>query len=89
MQYPQHSIQFDYSAFTKLFKITVNFYVSEKDSCQGDSGGPLVFREFARDPWVQVGIVSFGNILCGKEGMPGVYTKVSAFMPWIRKNLEE
>ena len=59
-----------------------------KDSCGADSGGPMVVREFSGDPWYQAGIVSFGPNPCGKLGAPGVYTKVSAFLPWIKSKLE-
>lgn len=55
-----------------------------KDSCQGDSGGPLV-------RWIGlkrelVGIVSFGYG-CAQAGQPGVYTKVSHYVDWIKRNL--
>ena len=59
-----------------------------KDSCGADSGGPMVVREFSGDPWYQAGIVSFGPTPCGKLGVPGVYTKVSAFLPWIKSKLD-
>ena len=59
-----------------------------KDSCGADSGGPMVVREFNGDPWYQAGIVSFGPTPCGKTGVPGVYTKVSAFLPWIKSKLD-
>ncbi|KAL7735635.1 hypothetical protein ACLKA6_002523 [Drosophila palustris] len=54
------------------------------DSCKGDSGGPLSFpAEYLRKQrFVQFGIVSYGARSCG-SGYPGVYTKVSSFMPWI------
>lgn len=55
-----------------------------RDSCSGDSGGPLMIKN---GPWVQVGIVSWG-IGCGKGQYPGVYTRVTSFMPWITKNLK-
>ena len=64
-------------------------YLSDRDSCNADSGGPLVYREFTGDPWVQVGLVSFGNKNCGSKGFPGVYTKVAAFMDWIISKLED
>ncbi|KYN27230.1 Serine protease easter [Trachymyrmex cornetzi] len=61
-----------------------------KDSCRGDSGGPLMSLE--RIPngtgkWTAVGVVSFGPSPCGMQGWPGVYTKVSDFVPWILNNM--
>lgn len=54
------------------------------DSCSGDSGGPLMVNTGS---WTQVGIVSWG-IGCGKGQYPGVYTRVTHFLPWIMKNLK-
>ncbi|XP_066595020.1 ovochymase-like [Prorops nasuta] len=53
-----------------------------KDSCRGDSGGPLMGIE-GNNKWAAIGVVSFGPSPCGMEGWPGVYTKVSDFVPWI------
>ena len=49
-------------------------------SCKGDSGGPLTAQD-KNDKRTLIGIVS-GGIGCGK-GIPGWYTKVSFFYPWI------
>ena len=71
-----------------IFKLkSVKALFSGKDSCNGDSGGPLFAREITDDPWVQIGLVSYGTTTCGK-GVPGVYTKVSYYMDWIDDHLE-
>ncbi|XP_076029995.1 uncharacterized protein LOC143018498 [Oratosquilla oratoria] len=53
-----------------------------KDSCSGDSGGPLVIK--AGSVMKQVGLVSWG-IGCGKGQYPGVYSRISYFLPWINR----
>lgn len=60
---------------------------SGRDSCNGDSGGPLMdtFKDDSGQ-WYIKGIVSFGA-KCGLEGWPGVYTRVSSYLPWIRQNV--
>ncbi|NXC09961.1 MCT1A protease, partial [Orthonyx spaldingii] len=49
-----------------------------KDSSQGDSGGPLVCNKVAQ------GVVSFGY-----DSPPGVYTRISNYLPWIRKVMKK
>ncbi|XP_054553502.1 neurotrypsin-like [Talpa occidentalis] len=52
------------------------------DSCPGDSGGPLMCERPGQN-WVVYGATTWGYG-CGVKDSPGVYTKVSAFVPWIK-----
>ncbi|XP_026479139.1 serine protease snake-like [Ctenocephalides felis] len=62
-------------------------HTESKDTCQGDSGGPL--QTYLNDPTCMydvIGITSFG-IACGVVGSPGVYTRVSEYLPWIEQTV--
>ena len=70
-------------------EITVNMLTAGnvnpiRDACQGDSGGPLVSLNPVDSQLYQVGIVSFGEG-CGILGFPGVYTRVSQYLDWIKE----
>lgn len=58
--------------------------------CPGDSGGPLMFLDKSNNESsnILVGIVSFGKWKYCAWGVWPVYTKVSKYMGWIRKNIE-
>lgn len=49
------------------------------DSCDGDSGGPMVLSSTKE----LIGVVSWGY-KCAKVGHPAVYTKLAAYMDWIK-----
>ncbi|KAL0275132.1 UNVERIFIED_CONTAM: hypothetical protein PYX00_003089 [Menopon gallinae] len=49
------------------------------DACLGDSGGPMVVDD------VIVGITASG-FGCGRQGIPGIYTRVFEYLNWIKEN---
>ena len=49
-----------------------------RKTCSNDSGGPLVNAANQL-----VGLVSAGGKSCADDGVPGVYTRVGAYLPWI------
>ncbi|KAK8400270.1 hypothetical protein O3P69_003164 [Scylla paramamosain] len=57
-----------------------------KDTCVGDSGGPLTVKEYNRH--IIVGITSFGKG-CGKPHSPGVYTRITGYLSWIRSKVQD
>ena len=63
--------------------------IVSKDSCQGDSGSPLMYYDGDKSRFVLSGIVSWGHSICGKEGVPGVYTNVQHYMPWLESNVKQ
>lgn len=61
------------------------------DSCTGDSGGPLMSALSVNSPprYYLMGVVSFGDSQCGNTTSPGVYTKITDYLPWILDHIKE
>nr|XP_032526309.1 serine protease snake-like isoform X1 [Danaus plexippus plexippus]XP_032526310.1 serine protease snake-like isoform X1 [Danaus plexippus plexippus] len=57
------------------------------DTCGGDSGGPAQIKHpKVYCMYLVMGVTSFGRS-CGLQGAPGVYTRVSHFLPWIERTV--
>jgi secreted trypsin-like serine protease len=54
------------------------------DTCQGDSGGPLLARNTRNTDWLQVGIVSFGEVCATNYG---AYTRVANYGDFVGQHV--
>ena len=60
-----------------------------KDSCQGDSGGPLVTVSPAGE-FIQIGVVSAGDAICGPRGKPTLFTILNEDrLAWVQSVIDK
>ncbi|XP_019955253.2 transmembrane protease serine 3 [Paralichthys olivaceus] len=74
-----------YHGFISSWMICAGYLEGGIDSCQGDSGGPLACEDSS--VWKLVGATSWG-IGCAMRNKPGVYTRITQSLSWIRQQME-
>ncbi|XP_019641765.1 PREDICTED: trypsin-1-like [Branchiostoma belcheri] len=65
-------------------EICAGYTAGGVDSCQGDSGGPLVWLTGGQ--YLLIGLTSWGEG-CARPNRPGVYTRVSGVVSWIKRTI--
>lgn len=68
-------------------QICAGFEEGGKDACQGDSGSPMMITNHLSRRSTVIGVVSAG-IGCALPKLPGIYTRISAYLPWIRETMQ-
>lgn len=70
----------------QCFQAPVRALITHLCPCvQGDSGGPLACQDSS--VWKLVGATSWGNG-CADRNRPGVYTRITQSLSWIRQEME-
>jgi secreted trypsin-like serine protease len=73
------------SSFIPVSHVCAGEIAGGVDTCQGDSGGPLVVT--VNGAAVLAGVTSVGSE-CALPNYPGVYTRVTTAVPWIRQYVQ-
>jgi len=60
-----------------------------RGTCTGDSGGPLACVDESLQKWTVHGLTSWAKVPCAGPDSPTVFTRVSAFVPWINSHIEK
>lgn len=79
------NIHSDYQGQLSDQMLCAGYKEGGRDACLGDSGGPLACQVEEDGPYVLYGITSWG-IGCGDPLHPGVYTRVTALMDWVKEH---
>lgn len=73
------------SLFDPVTQVCAGLPQGGVDACQGDSGGALVIAMPA-GPTI-AGVVSTGQE-CGRAEFPGLYTRVTTYLPWLQQRIQ-
>lgn len=62
-----------------------------EQACIADAGGPLMGYEKHDDGQLRLTVfgVSYMDLACDRSDLPGVYTRVIDYMPWINKHISK
>lgn len=60
---------------------------TKTNGCYGDSGGPFVCKDKESDRWVLQGVVSWGDPDCSSSNHYSVFTRVSSYIDWIKRQV--
>lgn len=82
----RHVMKILTSSFTRSTQFCAGLEEGGKDACQGDSGSPMMKMDKTSGQAMAIGIVSAG-IGCALPKLPGLYTRISAFIPWIKNSI--
>ncbi|XP_039967127.1 serine protease easter-like [Bactrocera tryoni] len=60
-----------------------------KVACKLDGGGPLMVQHSKENKpaYYLIGLFSSMDITCDEKNLPGIYTRVQAYLPWIKDNI--
>lgn len=89
LRYDSHTKEY-YSLMIRNSQLCAIFVdTQESRSCQSNSGGPLMglYRGEKSNYWYLAGIVSYRPRHCGSKGVPGIYTRVTDYIDWIKANI--
>jgi len=75
--------------FNETAMICAGSLKADKGACHGDSGSMLACKQ-SDGRWVQFGVTSWGiPNTCLEKNKPGVFARVSSYIDWIKKNMQE
>jgi len=78
-----------FSSYKEDIMICAGSLQGTSGTCQGDSGGMLACQQ-SDGSWRLYGATSFGVAgTCLQAGKPGIFTRLSSYIDWINKNMNE